>query len=206
MGRALASSAAIVAAVLASLLSAASAGAHSASYPYALRACPASYDRQVDPVTVLFTNNAWALRSLNHVEYHTGWGNESGTTQRFQSHGECGEMHGQRASAGVSSSRWHVRARRTYHGDDVYGVTTLATPHHEDFVWYCGHAVDANGPDGSGFDQGRRRLTNLMATSVFHDYAQARYWGNDRDFRQCDGDWAGSNGYVRYINIPDWAH
>ena len=191
---------------VAALVAAGDAAAHWLSYPYSLRSCPASYRDQSDPVTVLFVGEGWALRSLNHIEFHTGWDNESGPSQRFQSHGECGDMHGQRGSGGLFSSRWHVRVRRTAHADATYGTTSLATPHHEDFVWYCGHAVDKNGAEGSGFDQGRRRLARLMAESIFHDESGLRYWGNDRDFKQCDGDWAGSNGYVRYIAVPGFAH
>ena len=185
------------------LLAPPDARAHWRSYPYSLKACPAESAHQVDPVTVLFYRHGWALRSLNHIEYHTGWHNESGSTQRFQSHGRCGRMHGQRASRCGMCTRFHVRVRRTYHGDGTLGITSLATPHHEDWVWYCGHAVDKNGAEGSGFDQGRRRLSYLMGR---RHGSSLRYWGNDRDFKQCDGDYAGSNGYVRYIPIPGWAH
>ena len=45
-----------------------------------------------------------------------------------------------------------------------------------------------------------------MDESLLHDEAELRYLDNDRDFKQCDGDWAGSNGYVRYIAVPSFAH
>ena len=34
----------------------------------------------------------------------------------------------------------------------------------------------------------------------------ATYWGNTREFKQCDGDYAGSNGYVDWWRIPAWSH
>ena len=88
--------------------------------------------------------------------------------------------------------------------DPVWGRTARGDAHHEDTIVYPGcHAVDANGPDGSGFDQGRRRLRELFAAGG-HGW-RSQFWGNTRSFRQCDGDYAGSDGYVVFLRV-DHAH
>lgn len=61
------------------------------------------------------------------------------------------------------------------------------------------HAVDSNGPNGSGFDMGRRQLREKYGETA-HDRNQV-LWGNTRNFLQCDGDLAGSNGYGLRLEI-----
>ena len=155
---------AIVGATLAILagVRAGGASAHFQTYPYTLTACPASYEHQVDPVTDVFYGAATGARVLNHIRFHTGWTDAGGSTQYFSSEGVCGAMYGQLASGSVLQSRFHIRIRRTYDDDPVWGITARGDAHHEDFVWYCGHAVDKGGVStglASGFDQGRRALT-----------------------------------------------
>jgi hypothetical protein len=200
---------AIVGATLAILagVRAGGASAHFQTYPYTLTACPASYEHQVDPVTDVFYGAATGARVLNHIRFHTGWTDAGGSTQYFSSEGVCGAMYGQLASGSVLQSRFHIRIRRTYDDDPVWGMTARGDAHHEDFVWYCGHAVDKGGVStglASGFDQGRRALYD--AFSGAHTYGGATYWGNTREFKQCDGDHAGSNGYVDWWRIPAWSH
>jgi hypothetical protein len=181
--------------------------AHFQTYPYTLSSCPASYDRQVDPITDVFYANATGDRVLNHIRFHTGWTDTGGSTQYFSSEGICAVMYGQRASANVSQSRFHIRVRRTYDDDPIWGITARGDAHHEDFVWYCGHAVDKGGGStglASGFDQGRRAL--FEALSGTHTFGGTTYWGNTRQFKQCDGDYAGSNGNVDWWRIPAWSH
>lgn len=146
-----------------------------------------------DPVNYVFYGpTAWWSNAAAHVQHHTDWTNTSGGTQTNFAHGNCYYMGTQRASG--TYSRYHVRLFWAHdNGSGTY--YTAADPHHEDFVWYCGHAVDSNGSNGSGFDQGRRRLNYLMS---FGHYTTSNYWGNTRNFKQCDGDWAGSNGYVNW--------
>lgn len=185
------------------------AGAHFQTYPYTLKGCPASFDRQVDPITNVFYGGAWGAHTLNHIQAHAGWSNTSGSTQYFSSHSVCGEMAGQRASGGLTSSRFHIRIRKTYDADNTWGITSRGDAHHEDFVWYCGHAVDKGGQGvgpNSGFDQGRRAIYNAFYGIAHHHFAGNVYWGNTRLFRQCDGDLAGSNGYVGWFRVPDWYH
>jgi hypothetical protein len=144
---------------------------------------------------------------LNHIRYHLGWWDTGGSTQSFSSEGVCGTMDGQRASGTVLQSRFHVRVKQTFDGDATWGITARGDAHHEDLVWYCGHAVDKGGGSSglsSGFDQGRRAIAS--AFMGVHDYGGTTYWGNTRQFKQCDGDYAGSDGNVDWWRIPNWSH
>jgi hypothetical protein len=70
---------------------------------------------------------------------------------------------------------------------------------------YCGHAVDANGPSGSGFDQGRREVRIRVGDAAGHSW-YTQNWGNTNNFQQCDGDWARSDGIVTFINLHQGYH
>lgn len=166
--------------------------------------CPAAAGNRVDPLNVLF--RAWGThgRALSQTQSHAGWGDDGGSTQSFADHGSCAAMHGQRASAGLLSSRYHVRVRGQ-HEDAVLGWTATGAAHHEDLVLTCGHAVDSNGPEGSGFDQGRNELRSRFA-SAGHAISTGNWWGNTQNFKQCDGDLAGSNGYTTYITLHQVNH
>lgn len=50
----------------------------------------------------------------------------------------------------------------------------------------------------SGFDQGRRRVTDAL-TSHGYVVGDVQNWGNTQTFKQCDGGYAGSNGLVNWI-------
>jgi hypothetical protein len=173
--------------------------AHLQTYPYTLSTCPAAYDSQVDPINTVFWDSGSSSWALANIAAHAGWANTSGSTQYFSDHGTCRIMDGQRASACGLCDRFHVRVEAIADSDESWGVTSRGDAHHEDLVWYCGHAVDANGPSGSGFDQGRRELRQLLEAGG-HGW-QSRYWGNTRNFRQCDGDYAGSDGYTVFVRI-----
>lgn len=166
--------------------------------------CPGTSANRVDPLNVLF--RAWGThaRALSQVQAHAGWADDGGSAQSFVDHGSCAPMHGQRASAGVIWSRFHVRVRGQ-HEDPALGWTATGDAHHEDLVLTCGHAVDSNGPEGSGFDQGRNELRARMA-SAGHAVSTGNWWGNTQNFKQCDGDLAGSNGYTTYITLHQVNH
>jgi hypothetical protein len=108
-----------------------------------------------------------------------------------------------------------VRARRTAYEHPQFGITTLATPHHEDHIvtdeWDCVHAVDKGGIDKgenlySGFDWGRDELWAWMKNYSDHHPSEYVRWNNTREFKQCDEDWAGSHGAVVWIGVPDTYH
>lgn len=198
---------ALAAAALAAVAFAGSAPGHFQTYPYTLGSCPAAYERQIDPINVVFYGNATSELALNHIRFHLNWPYTSGSTQYFSSEGICGAMDGQRASGTTLQSRFHIRVKQTAHGDATWGITARGDAHHEDLIWYCGHAVDKGGGSSglaSGFDQGRSAIYNALVG--VHTYAGMTYWGNTRQFKQCDGDYAGSDGNVAWWRIPGWTH
>jgi hypothetical protein len=181
------------------------AGAHfDASDRYTHRDCPAAPANRVDPVNVVFYGWGTWGRAAAQIESHAGWTSTSGTEQSFVDHVTCHVMHAQRASPG--GSRFHVRVRGQ-HPDAALGWTAAAGAHHEDLVYFpvpCGHAVDSNGPGGSGFDQGRDELRDRFAAAGHAWYRV--WWGNTQSFKQCDGDYAASDGWTVFVELHQVNH
>lgn len=187
------------------------AGAHFSAGHYSYNS--ASCSGAVDPVGIIFTGNGTGANAAAHVAHH-GWGATSGSSaQYFISHGLCGGMSHENADGGGSSTRNHIRLRKTYDADPSVGTTAQGTPHHEDYVIWSpsnpcgppgGHAVDkggvTQGTNPSGFDQGRNTLVSLL-TSGGHSWGGWHYWGNTTEFQQCDGDKAGSHGSVGFVGV-----
>lgn len=168
-----------------------------------------------DPITVVFSGYATGSRSLNHLRFHTGWGGGSGGGQYFASHGICSP--GTQHTESGTFTRYHIRMRKTYDADTTWrGTTTVGTPHHEDWIGYggCFHAVDKGGVSqpypynqgNSGFDQGRKRIFNALYGEPGHTFMLSENWGNTQEFKQCDDDWAGSNGTVFWFRMPNSNH
>jgi len=175
-----------------------------ASGRYTHRSCPASAATRVDPVNVVFTGWGTWGRAVSQIESHAGWRDTSGTSQSFIDHGACSAMHAQRASG--RGSRFHVRIRGQ-HWDATRGWTASAAAHHEDLVVFplpCGHAVDSNGSGGSGFDQGRDELQRRLAAAGHP--TQRAWWGNTQSFKQCDGDYAASDGWTLFVELHQVNH
>jgi hypothetical protein len=171
---------------------------------YTYRSCPASTATRVDPINVVFTTWGTWGRAESQIRSHAGWTDNSGTGQSFLDHGACFDMHTQRASG--RGTRFHVRLRGQ-HADAALGWTTTGDAHHEDLVAFpapCGHAVDSNGPEGSGFDQGRDELERRFADAGHDTYRV--WWGNTQSFKQCDGDYAASDGWVVFIELHQANH
>jgi hypothetical protein len=191
--------------VAVALLSASAAQAHfDASSRYTQLSCPGAAATSADPVNVVF--HGWGTwgRAQSQVSTHAGWSSSSGTTQHLLDHGGCYAQHTQRASG--EGSRFHVRLRGQ-HWDASLGWAAAGAAHHEDLVLFprpCGHAVDANGAAGSGFDQGRNEL-EVRLVAAGHPAARA-WWGNTQSFRQCDGDYAGSDGWVAFVGLHQVNH
>ncbi len=171
---------------------------------YTHSACPATAANRVDPINVVFTTWGTWGRAESQTISHAGWAATSGSTQVFSDHGGCAPLHAQRASG--HGSRYHVRLRGQ-HPDPSLGWTAVAAAHHEDNVVFplpCGHAVDSNGPGGSGFDQGRDELERRFALAG-HPTSRV-WWGNTQSFKQCDGDYAGSDGWTVVVELHQVAH
>jgi hypothetical protein len=173
---------------------------------YTHSTCPGSSSNRVDPINVVFYGWGTWDRALSQIQSHAGWADSGGSTQYFVDHGNCAVMHGQRASAGILSSRFHIRVRGQ-HSDPSLGWTATGDAHHEDFVVFpvpCGHAVDSNGPSGSGFDQGRNRLESNFASAGHTTFDS--FWGNSQNMKQCDGDLAHSDGWLAFIRLHQVNH
>jgi hypothetical protein len=171
---------------------------------YTHRACPGTAANRTDPINVVFTTWGTWGRAESQIEAHAGWTSTSGSPQSFVDHGGCFSMHTQRASG--LSSRFHVRVRGQ-HSDSTLGWVAAAGAHHEDLVLFpipCGHAVDSNGPGGSGFDQGRDELERRFAAAG-HSSSWV-WWGNTRSSKQCDGDYAASDGWTAFIGLHQVNH
>jgi hypothetical protein len=164
----------------------------------------------LDPVMVVFYNNGQAPAIRTHVEHHLGWTNQEGRGQWYKIHEDptvCGKNieASQRASACGTCDRYHIRFKETYHSDATWGATSLATPHHEEWVRFngCGitggHAVF----EPYGFQDGRTVVYNQFVPRGGHVHGGTAVWGNTAQMQQCDGAWVGSlDGYVEFIRIP----
>jgi hypothetical protein len=187
------------------LTTAARTSAHfDASGRYTHRSCPGSASNRSDPVNVVF--HGWGTwgRAQSQIESHAAWRSSSGSDQFFLDHGACSVEHAQRASG--EGSRFHVRVRGQ-HPDPLLGWAAAGAAHHEDLVLFpfpCGHAVDANGPGGSGFDQGRDALEAAFVAAG-HETSRA-WWGNTQSFKQCDGDYAASDGWALFVGLHQVNH
>jgi len=186
---------------LTAMVAAASAFGHFDSGEYTHASCAGTEGSRRDPVNVVFWNWGTIDRSVAQVQSHTGWTIIDGSFQYFFDHSTCYGMANQRASG--YNSRFHLRFHPIHH-DDGLGWTTTADVHHEDDIWYCGHAVDSNGPNGSGFDQGRREVRIRMENAGHGWWSED--WDNQQNFEQCDGDYARSDGYVVFINMHQINH
>ena len=159
--------------------------------------CP-SGGNSIDPVGVVFHGSkGHAHGAASAVEHHAGWSVTIGGSQGLNDHQgngnyTCRGTDHQRASGHLS--RFHVRLWFVDASQGKPVQKSVGTPHHEDWVWTCpSHAVDSNGPTGSGFDWGRRKLSQEMFDGG-HTGQQNEWWGNTANFKQCDGDYAGSSG------------
>jgi hypothetical protein len=190
---------AAVAGSFAAVLAGPAAAHFDASSKYTYRGCPGTQQNRVDPINVVFT--AWGTwgRAVSQIGSHAGWTANSGSTQYFVDHGACHAMHAQVASG--TFTRFHIRIRGQ-HEDEALGWTATGDAHHEDFVTLpipCGHAVDSNGPAGSGFDQGRDELEDRLASAGHPTWRV--WWGNTQSFKQCDGDYAASDGWTVFVQL-----
>jgi hypothetical protein len=171
---------------------------------YTHRSCPSSAATRVDPINVVFSGWGTWGRAESQIGSHAGWADGSGTSQSFVDHGGCAPMHTQRASG--RGTRFHVRVRGQ-HWDPTRGWTATGAAHHEDLVVLpvpCGHAVDSNGTGGSGFDQGRNELERRFSEAGHA--TQRVWWGNTQSFKQCDGDYAASDGWTVFVELHQVNH
>jgi hypothetical protein len=146
----------------------------------------------IDPINVYFLGErAGVAGVLDNIHAHTAWENGLGSPQRLKRKIDdnpleyrCHVMDDQRANGGIIQSRYHTRLWFIPASSGEH-KKTVGDAHHEDWVIWtpwnpCGppgsHAVDKNGNNGSGFDQGRRRLRDVFDNHGH--YVEGHYWGN----------------------------
>ena len=157
----------------------------------------------VDPVGVVFAGtNASAENAGNAMAYHANWyyGGAAGQSLnvfRQTSSRICKPSNDGRNSVGLGpqgTSRFHARYWLSREIGEY--PKTVATPHYERVTCGTNHAVigNGNGPGGrSGFTYAKLELGGHATSSV--------YWGNTRSFQQCNGNWAGGDGYLAVIYL-----
>lgn len=182
-------------------------------YSFGSSGCPS--DDHSDPVGALFEGTqASAKNAANQVAEHAGWTYDTKISSNqwlWVLTGEekygCRETNYERASAPdwQLADRYHVRLWYVP-ASNQENRRTVGTPHHEDWVEWpnCDkfpgdHAIDSNGPQGSGFDQGRHALKSAFLAAGHA--VTPEYWGNTANFKQCDGDYAGSDGWGIKISL-----
>jgi hypothetical protein len=187
---------------------------------------------QVDPINVEFIGDqAGVPNTSSQIQWHAGWSAHNGSDQmlRVATNGggyDCHQEYEQNASnSGVGSGRFHIRLWLIPDSLNAPDKKTVGDAHHEDFIcrdFACTdpcHAVDENGPTGSGFDWGRREIRDHFDSGGHN--TSSEYWGNTRNIAQCDANhpnarrrcssgaatsdfcdgWAGSNGTAVIIHI-----
>lgn len=188
----------------------ATASAHFAPghYSHSTDACTQSTNR-VDPVMDAFHEDATATKMRTHVEHHTLWTNQQGSPQVYKTHSNptvCAENStlSQRASACGSCDRYHIRFRQTYHSDATWGITSIGTPHQED--WITGQGCGITGGHAVvypyGFQNGRTVIYNKMVAQGAHPFGGSATWGNTQSLKQCNDTWVSSlDGKVDFIMV-----
>lgn len=188
-------------------------------YSHGSTDCSMAASDRKDPVTAIMWGKE--LYSPYHVQEKiyklVGWApNFIAKNQYFTDHGQCVESNVQASDrpGRCKCNRWHLRGGLQLHENDRGHWVTL-TPHRDiwqeeyyDRVakeWRCQgagggkHYVHRNTGNGSGFDRGRKKLKEKRNMGNY--YTGHSEWGNTRTSRQCNGQLAGSNGWVAYFGF-----
>lgn len=186
-------------AVVASLASSAAAVAHFSAKEYSFRTsanCANFESNRVDPIGIIFYNNATGANVDAHIGADAGWPTSSSSGQNFWSHNACGVQSHERRSGsfGVGGAySYHIRIRKTYDVDAGLGTTAQTTPH-RDLILGCGHVADS-------YDLARNALVSAMGGTGHHPYYWQN-WQNNAAMVQCDGRSTASSGQVAFMRIP----
>jgi hypothetical protein len=185
--------------------------------------------KMLDPITVVF--EVGGEKAREHVVAHGLPQDEELLTtlaeklwegeQKFLDSGRCSpesidqaECHVYASPTCLVAGRWHTRGIVAPEPDASGNRWAVGTPHRDvtariEFagvpVFPC-HAVPAryNGVDGtSGFDAGRDWVVREWATDPAngHPFIRTQFWGNVLLMHQCNGDWAGSDGWVDFLEV-----
>lgn len=152
--------------------------------------------KPVDPLNVVFYGRAATAENAHAaVEDVAGWRTSRGSGQWFSTGRGCSKMNSQTGSGTIfPHDRFHIRFFESRRGASSWA--TYGDAHKDDFsATNCqlGDSTEAPG----GFDKGREKLVEEFRK----DKARIRYvrWNNRRRFKQCNGEFVGSDGRVAYI-------
>lgn len=197
-------------------------------YSHKVSNCGSSVQTFADPITAVMSGTG--VSGVDRVQIILDWivrweKRTLDESQWFSDHGGCEQNNVRGANHPVYTlaggvqriSRWHIRGR--YQGGHPKGHNwTVMTPHRD--VWqneytdrqgrvncrgrdfgtvhpHGTHYVHRNAGRGSGFDRGREKLREKLAPFFTGRIA----WGNTATIKQCNGQKAGSNGYVAYFHL-----
>jgi hypothetical protein len=166
----------------------------------------------VDPISVIFYENATINNVRGHAMNHGNWWNGDGNTQWFYDH-FCGPMDGQASSNEEWDLGGRFHMRLWWNWDSAWHTYTLSTPHHEDVIvpapwdtghgcWPANHAVDSNWDESpGGFVRAKWDIGANWGPSGHHNWWGYWYWDNMDWQWQCDGQPAWNDGYVDFFPI-----
>jgi sugar lactone lactonase YvrE len=191
---------------------------------YSFGASDCNEGSRSDPIGVLFRGKrASAHNVANQIKLHANWNYDVSKGQYLWVLLNGGSYDCRDASESVAeapdfstldnpnpaNSRYHIRLWFIPATNGSSELKTIGTPHHEDWKWnipfvnHCGgvtgfgnHAIDEGGihqHKDSGFDQGRHKLKEGFENGGH--LVQSEEWGNSTEIEQCDGGWAGSDGW-----------
>jgi len=187
-------------------------------------------DGWVDPINLIFVGydarTVAAVKDHLRRDDHGGFAYSHGSNQWFRTHGFGCSLRDDQANSGdpFGIDQVHVRFERGRLAsgepdtDPEFGPYVVAAAHREDVIlwppscWDTLHAVKGNElePPG-GFNMGRNYIVDsltLMANDgiahdpLGHELVDTQYWGNIHPFRQCDGEYAWSDGWVDFVSMP----
>ncbi len=182
-------------------------GDHLGLYTYDSNTC--NPNSRSDPINIIFHGPFGESRFVNaHASdsSHGGWSDHPSTDQYFLDHGQCEVMDGTNADGPdfPPTDRWHMRYNQGPDVDPVWEQYTVAAAHHEDFIFPACHAVDGNDNDPpGGFNKGRVEIWFKWTQEATDPHVNTwqEDWDNVKRFKQCDNDFAWSNGLVFHIEI-----
>lgn len=198
-------------------------GTDQSMYTYGSSNC--AVESRKDPINLVFVGvNGLSSDVREHAarSNHGGWDNHDGGTQYFIDHFGICQPHDDQSASGTLD-RYHMRYNQgdidgSPDWDPTWRYYTLGAVHYEEFKSFeewpdcfpSNHAVLGNDEDPGGlggFNLGREQVWALWVTqardhSVLADAQSDGDWGNIQRFKQCDDDYAWSDGQLSLPRHP----
>ena len=164
---------------------------------------PGSASSRSDPVNVVF--HGWGTwgRAQSQVEFHAAWSTGSGSDQVFLDHGGCSvstrSVRAARARASTSVSAASTGTRRS--GGRPRGPRTTMTRPLPVPVRARRRRERAR---RQRLRPGPRRARGGVRCGWARDHRA--WWGNTQSLKQCDGDFAASDGWTLFVPLHQVNH